>query len=526
MKPTKAKIIVHPFFLAAYPVLFLLSYNITEIPVTQAVRPLLITLFVALVLTFLFGRLTKNYGQGALSASLVLLLFFSYGHIYNFLEINAPVLANHAVLGPVWLVLLALGMLLKWKLRNLAEATNILNICTAALLALPVLQIGWFMVQSGGVSVKQESSLDNLSTTATTSLHPNLPDVYYIIVDAYTGADILQELYQYDNSEFIHYLESRGFYVAEDSRSNYIQTPLSLSSSLNMKYINYLNASLGDNYQSRAPLAEMIQHSALRNFLEEKGYKTIAFANAHGYLPTIVSDADIFIDYKPRITNNLEGLLLTSSAVRVFGDQLEESSFGLYDCREYQRGGILNVLDNLKKIPELPGQKFVFAHIFSPHPPFIFGADGQPVEIGPCSPNDNNTTNLNDYRTGYPQQVAFLNHMLQNVVEQILSKSAVPPIIIIQGDHGSGMLLDWNSSTNTCLRERTSSLNAYYLPGEGKQDLYSSITPVNSFRIVLNNYFGANLPLLEDRIYYSSWDTPYKFEDVTDRIEARCNVSR
>jgi hypothetical protein len=523
MKLTKNNIAFHPFFLSAYAVLFLLSYNVSQLPLVQVVRPLTITLVVALLLTLLFGRLTKNYYQGALSASLILLLFFSYGHVYHFLETSIPVLANDALLGPLWLVLLALGMLFKWRLRNLKEVTNTLNICTAALLVLPALQIAWFVVQSGGaMPVKQESPLDNLATIAAPNADVKSPDIYYIIVDAYTRADILQELYHYDNSAFIDYLKGRGFYVADSGRSNYIQTALSLSSSLNLKYINDLNESLGDNYQSRDPLAELIQHSALRKFLEQRGYKTIAFANAHGYQPTTIADADIFIDYKPRITNDLEALLLTSSAMRVFG-KLDEGSFGLHDCRDFLRGGIFNIIENLKKVPEVSGTKFVFAHIISPHPPFIFGANGEPVENGPCSPADD-MIGKTDYNAGYAEQVAFLNKMLKEVVEQILSKSATPPVIIIQGDHGSGMLLDFSSSANTCLHERTSIFNAYYLPGDGKKDLYASITPVNSFRIVLNNYFGANLPLLEDRSYYSGWNTPYKFEDVTNRIEAQCKL--
>jgi len=47
-------------------------------------------------------------------------------------------------------------------------------------------------------------------------------------------------------------------------------------------------------------------------------------------------------------------------------------------------------------------------------------------------------------------------------------------------------------------------LNAYALPGvDPAQALYPSISPVNSFRVVLNRYFGTDLPLLEDRSYFA-----------------------
>jgi hypothetical protein len=58
-------------------------------------------------------------------------------------------------------------------------------------------------------------------------------------------------------------------------------------------------------------------------------------------------------------------------------------------------------------------------------------------------------------------------------------------------------------------------LNAYYLPGHADQ-LYTSISPVNTFRVVLNSYFGTNFPLLEDVSYYSSLSCHYDFTVMPD----------
>ena len=44
-------------------------------------------------------------------------------------------------------------------------------------------------------------------------------------------------------------------------------------------------------------------------------------------------------------------------------------------------------------------------------------------------------------------------------------------------------------------------LNAYHLPGDGIEALYPNISPVNTFRVIFNEYFGFNLPLLEDQSY-------------------------
>ena len=81
-------------------------------------------------------------------------------------------------------------------------------------------------------------------------------------------------------------------------------------------------------------------------------------------------------------------------------------------------------------------------------------------------------------------------------MDAIIAKSKVPPVIIIMGDHGP-------FGSQVTPEMRLSILNAYYVNDEAKQDLYAEITPINSFRVVFNNYFGTNYPLLEDKSYFS-----------------------
>jgi hypothetical protein len=56
-------------------------------------------------------------------------------------------------------------------------------------------------------------------------------------------------------------------------------------------------------------------------------------------------------------------------------------------------------------------------------------------------------------------------------------------------------------------------LNAYYFPG-GNDDLYPTITPVNTFRLIFNKYFDQDYPLLEDKALYSAYDIPYNYVEV------------
>jgi hypothetical protein len=97
-------------------------------------------------------------------------------------------------------------------------------------------------------------------------------------------------------------------------------------------------------------------------------------------------------------------------------------------------------------------------------------------------------------------------------------------VIILQADHGPGAYLDYESMEHTCLKERFSILNAYYFPGQDRDILYTSVTPVNSFRMLFDSYFNTDLGLIKDRSYYSPWSRPYDFIDVTDVIGMECET--
>ena len=122
----------------------------------------------------------------------------------------------------------------------------------------------------------------------------------------------------------------------------------------------------------------------------------------------------------------------------------------------------------------------------------------------------------------YVEQLKFTNSQILDSIKSILNNSSRPPIIIIQGDHGSGSLLKNSSINDSCMYERASILNAYYMP-DGKSDLlYPDITPVNSFRVIFNTYFEADFPILDDQVFYSPFVNPYDFVNITDRLEDKC----
>jgi hypothetical protein len=166
-------------------------------------------------------------------------------------------------------------------------------------------------------------------------------------------------------------------------------------------------------------------------------------------------------------------------------------------------------LDTLSTLPAVPGPKFVFSHILSPHPP---------------SSNEFSGTNL-EYKKEYISQLEYLNVQVEKTIDAIIANSDVPPIIILQADHGPGMYTDFEHMENTCLDERYSPLAAYYLPGVKPEDLPDDITSVNLFRFIFNHYFQTDLQMLENK-EYSFRDQKYIFGsiDVTDGVDVTCRI--
>jgi len=85
--------------------------------------------------------------------------------------------------------------------------------------------------------------------------------------------------------------------------------------------------------------------------------------------------------------------------------------------------------------------------------------------------------------------------MMIKVLQKILDSSSVQPVIIVTGDHGPPMLMEKDKNVDN--------LYAVYLGGRNLDQLYASITPVNTFRVVFNSVFNEDYELLPDRSYYA-----------------------
>jgi hypothetical protein len=210
----------HPLLLAIYSALALLAYNIREVNASVVFRPLLFSLALALALLGFFRLAYKDWLRAGLAASLILVLFFSYGHLYEFLKghpIFGVQMGRYRLLVPVYLVLMGAGL---WWIYgrlgkgSLSQLTFSLNILAVFLLLFPLVQLSGYAIQQAASQKDLQANPKESGQLAGAAVQEK-PDIYYIILDSYTRADVLQKDFGYDNSQFVDSLRQMGFYVAD-----------------------------------------------------------------------------------------------------------------------------------------------------------------------------------------------------------------------------------------------------------------------------------------------------------------------
>jgi len=510
--------VVHPFLVALAPVCFLLAHNIREVVIVDALPSVGIALALALVLLVLARLVLRQWEKAALLTSFALLLLFTYGHVAGALDkwtvagvlIGRP--RNYLIADAV---IFAVGaVLLVRARRSLRGLTRFANVAAACFVAISLVRMAAYELAGRSASGEGPTTEEGSIRLPELDRGAPRPDVYYIILDAYGRADVLEQFYGHDNTPFLESLRQKGFYVATESRANYPYSRHSLASSLNATHLDELARRVGTDASDYGPLVEMLQNNRVADTLRRQGYRFVVLAS--GYWPTEIKTADLYFQSGQSL-NAFENALLGMTLIPVVLDALVPSRhpFG-YDLH---RRRILYAFDRLATVPRLRGPIFVFAHLVTPHQPFVFGEHGEPLT--PSTPYQLGMT-LKERATPevfqypYVKQLTFINTKVLETIDAILSTSSEPPIIIIQADHGPGSTLNILAASKTNMRERMSILNAYYFPDGDYTHLYPGITPVNTFRVILNMYFGADLELLPDESYFCVYNRPYDFINVTE----------
>jgi hypothetical protein len=484
---------------AVYPALTLLAHNIGEVEYSVAYRAIFVSILLAVFIILILYFLLQDWKKAGILTVLLFFAFFFYGHIFGYvrgMEVNGVMLGRHTYFMVVWSALF-LGVawfILKGTWQNMVISG--LSTVSVVLIIFPFYQLVSYQYR-----IWQNKQIAPPKISIAAQEVKSRPDIYFIILDMYGRNDVLREEFNYDDGVFLRQLKELGFYVASCSQSNYPSTAYSLSATLNASYLTDISDQFTPENTNVSLMWHLIQNSAVKAALRQQDYKIVAFET--GYEWTEWQAADYFYALQSYKLNSFEDLLLRNSFLSVFSEKGYLSDFLLTsDQRKHDLS--IFVLDKLGELPMLPGPKFVFVHLTIPHPPFVIGPNGELDVVAQRYKGNEGYYVKDEYKMGYRNQLAFLDTHLPQILKTILEKSAQPPVIILQGDHGPRFVAK---------EKQLDILNAYYFP-EPHPELYSSLTPVNNFRIIFNTYFDTSLPLLPDKSYFNGFERPYEFTEI------------
>lgn len=483
--------------IALYPALLAIALvaeliNVSGISPFAAIRSLGIAVVAALFLSWLGRLLLRDADRGGVLAALWILALLGG---------DDPRLAAVLAMASVLLlveryVLPPGGRTIRWV--RVGRVFGRLAVILMIAIAIQAVQLG--TIADALRSVTHETGLRPSLPTPT---NPADPDIYMVLVDGHARPDIVSGVFGRDESAFVGALAVDGFTVAPKSRSNYTQTAETLSSMVNQAHladIDRMNGLLAgtEGRPVGAIVRNVINDNATFTFLRSRGYEIDAISS--GFEQVAMREADRFIDTGQ--INEFEIAVLRRSVLNHLLAWLTPDFVS-----SQQRERIQGVFDEFAASPSWSGDRprFVFAHVPSPHAPWVFHADGSPRTVADIqnffaeTPASVGLSNA-ELALAYGDQVVDSDRRLIAALDQLTTAIAArgrPAVVVVFSDHGSWVYADGGD-----IRLRFKNLVAVRAT-DTKLTLEPNVTLVNL------------LPSLFEQLYGAGWvrraDTQYRF---------------
>ncbi|MCR4324759.1 MAG: sulfatase-like hydrolase/transferase [Candidatus Curtissbacteria bacterium] len=523
-----------PFLFSIIPILAVYVHNINFIGPERIVLPLLYSFAFTVLSGCVAYTIFKNKEKASVFTSIWVILFFSFGYILLILGENKviaaiPISLNKLLFGLYAIVLVAIFRFLL-KSKSLEKTITLLFLVATTIATLNLVKIVPFEINRwlDGRKLNQYVS-GNLGQITVPNEADLKPDIYYFIFDRYGRQDVLEKHFDFQNRSHIEFLQSNGFWVGHESYANYPKTFLSLSSSLNITYLDFLTPILGDKQGDQVNVyRQLLQDNQMARFLKSQGYKYVLYGSSWDPLQekgiadenyNLLADFDEFhlYVYERTLLNSVRGVI-ENKQLFTGTERFNKISLNL----DYR-------LHRINRQKDQPQPLFVFGHFLLPHPPYVFSPD--------CDPYSLSTSSQQIPEDGYLNEVQCANNIMKSLISEIQSRQNRPAVVIFQSDEGPYLPLSYFNDNGESVPENSESyfihsaiLNALYLPNKedpskpvdyAKMGLSPNLSPLNTFRTILNYYFGTNLPILENKTYFSlNDDRVYDFKDITDSINS------
>lgn len=466
--------------------------------------------FIVLIITYGLNKLIlKNHNKALIMTIIITIIVYFYGSFRNIIgEIN--IVWHNYIIGEdrILFVIVGAGILIIYYLLNRLNTVNhrtililkliILGLISQSLiiLALAIFK-GEFVLSVINTQPRDIKDVPQMDTKNIKKFN-----IYHIVLDKYTSNNILKEQFDYDNIGFQKYLEDKGFIVLQNSHTNYPHSLYSLSSMLNLEYSDTIAQEIGLDPKTTHGVS--IMHSAFLNNKVGQVLKNEGYIYSHiGSWYTVTSRSN-YADYNYGFRNTrinfdeytnsfLKNTIIEPIAYQFLKYESDGNSLHRLHI-DYAFGKYLYLVN------DDVGPKYIFAHILLPHQPFIYNEECELLD---------RYDNHNTYDELYVRAVQCANKRVKMIIDKIFSKDKGNAIIILRADEGADIDMaefpyaktNFSNLPRIEIEKRTSVLSAFYFPDQDYENIYDSMTSVNIYRTIFNQYLGYNFPLLDDRIY-------------------------
>ena len=492
-----------PLYLVLLPIFFVLHHNnelFGFIPFSSTVMALLFS-YVGLAICFgIFYFFARNIPLALIITFLLGVFMLFFGALLDGLKFLFPSawITRYVVLVPLcFIVILFLGWWMKWRPVLLRRVQVYLSTLFILFIIVEVFNLGVTIFR-----VAKNKNLIYPLENPTAAFLPvqrdnQKPDIYFMVFDAYTNNNTLQQFWGYSNADLLNWMKSENFYVVDSGNANYNFTPFSISSTLNMDYLPADVARKGNDPLTVMKGVKSMSQNEVINFLKKENYQLKYFIPFDNQIQDVglVHEFDNFGDkelynqtFPARFEHDVSWNFLYGKWKPGWIKTKSVEDLPSYQNFLLRTQDVGKIVHNVKQSCDNGGQRqpqFVYAHFMITHQPHLFDSLGNPRKGKELI----NQRNLFDT---YIQQVKYANIVIREIVEYIKMHNRKNTVIIIEGDHG---FRDFKGSMT---HYQFPNLNAIYFPDHNYNSLYSQMSPVNTFRIVFNHYFDQNLPLKKD----------------------------
>jgi len=484
---------LHAFLLPLFFVLHVVNEYYGLLPFLNVFRYLIYYFLLSVFLLLVGKAISKSWLRAGYWTTLILTVFYFFGAAHDGLK---SVFANSFfstytfALSLCIMVLIFVSLLLKRNSRPMARLNNFLNLLFAVFALFECAQLA-------DKRLTRKDAANNFQLLHRTDPgelfmdKTKIPDIFFIVFDEYASSASLKKYEGFDNKMLDSIFVTNHFYISTLSKSNYNSTPFSLASTLTMDYFDQPLEFAEATSKLRLQAFHTLKLSNLFSRLHEQGYSLVNLALTDLKDQPVQTFEFSKVDkLKPLYLETLWGRVdrdLGWHVVLLFpalGQQSEANHQRFINRNNFNLQSTLNEL----KVQDKDHPKFVFTHVMLPHRPFYMDS------LGRRRNTDSDSFNNNDDSL-YVNQVIYTNKWIAKLVSATNRSFERPRVVIIEGDHGFRAL---NLSESSIREKEFMNLNAYFFSDGDYHLLYDSISPVNSFRVVLNKYFKTQLPLLKD----------------------------